>query len=49
MASGFVIYTYDQNDYEQKVINLIDVFGKNEVMEMIETKFIRFLQCESGT
>lgn len=49
MASGFVIYTYDQNDYEQKVINLIDVFGKNEAMEMIETKFIRFLQCKSGT
>ena len=44
---GFVIYTYNQVDYEQKVINLIDIFGKESAMLMIESGFFRFVQCES--
>lgn len=46
MASGFVIYKYDQEDYEQKVINLIDIFGKEQATQMIQTGFIKFVQCE---
>lgn len=46
MSSGFVIYTYDQEDYEQKVINLIDVFGKDNAIEMIQTGKIKFVPCE---
>lgn len=44
LARGFVIYTYDQEDYEQKVINLIDVFKKEEATKMIQTGFIKFVQ-----
>lgn len=47
MANGFVIYKYDQEDYEQKVINLIDVFTKDDAIKMIETGYIKFVQCES--
>lgn len=43
LARGFVIYTYDQEDYEQKVINLIDVFKKEEATKMIQTGFIKFV------
>lgn len=46
MSSGFVIYKYNQEDYEQKVINLIDVFGKERATEMIQTGWIKFVQCE---
>lgn len=46
LASGFVIYKYNQEDYEQKVINLIDVFGKEDAMKMIEKGWIRFVQCQ---
>ena len=46
MSSGFVIYTYNQDDYEQKVINLIHVFGKEQTMQMIQTEWIKFVQCE---
>lgn len=45
LARGFVIYTYNQEDYEQKVINLIDVFGKKDATELIQTKFIKFVHC----
>ena len=48
MSTGFVIYTYNQEDYEQKVINLIHVFGKEDAMDMIEKKFIQFVSCEEG-
>lgn len=46
LSNGFVIYKYSQEDYEQKVINLIDVFGKEDATEMIQTGFIRFVTCE---
>lgn len=45
MSAGFVIYKYNQEDYEQKVINLIDVFGKKDATEMIQDGFIKFVQC----
>lgn len=46
ISRGFVIYKYSQEDYEQKVINLIDVFGKKDAMDMIEKGFIKFENCE---
>lgn len=47
LANGFVIYKYNQEDYEQKVINLIDVFGKEQATQMIQTGWIKFVSCES--
>lgn len=47
LANGFVIYIYNQEDYEQKVINLIDVFGKEQAMQLIQERRIKFVQCES--
>lgn len=45
-SRGFVVYTYNQEDYEQKVINLIDVFGKEEASKMIQNGFIKFDACQ---
>ena len=45
-SGELVIYTYNQEDYEQKVINLINVFGKSDATEMIQSGFIKFVQCE---
>lgn len=45
-SRGFVVYTYNQEDYEQKVINLIDVFGKEEATKMIQNGFIKFDACQ---
>lgn len=42
----FVIFYYSQSDYEQKVINLIDVFGKDIITE-IQEKNITFIQCQT--
>ena len=47
MSNRFVIYKYDQEDYEQKVINLIDVFGKERATELIEHGIIKFVQCKN--
>lgn len=46
MAQSFIIYKYNQEDYEQKVINLIEVFGKEEATEMIQKGFIEFEDCK---
>lgn len=46
MSGGFVIYKCSQEDYEQKVVNLIDVFGKKDAMDMIEKGFIKFENCK---
>lgn len=49
LSSGFVIYVRDPikyDDYERKVINLIDIFGKDDATKMIETGFIKFKKCE---
>jgi len=46
MSKGFIVYQYNQEDYEQKVINLIDIFGKDEATDMIQKGFVKFVQCE---
>ena len=38
-----IIFYYDQDDYESKVINLIDIYGKDQVEEMVERKSIEFV------
>lgn len=47
MSRGFIIYWYNQEDYEQKVINLISVFGKEKATTLIQTKFIEFVPCDN--
>lgn len=43
----FVIYYCNQSDYEQKVINLIEVLGKEVAVESIQRKDITFIQCQN--
>ena len=41
LSSQFIIYYLDQPDYESKVINLINLFGKDSVLEKIAVgKFV---------
>ncbi|MBP2658521.1 MAG: hypothetical protein H6Q69_1553 [Firmicutes bacterium] len=42
IESRFIIYCYNQGDYEQKVINLFEVFGKDKTIQMIYDKEIIF-------
>ncbi len=42
-SMGFVIYYYDQQDYERKVINLIDIFGKQLATKDIRSEKIKFV------
>ena len=46
MSIGFVIYTYNQEDYEKKVINIIDIFGKERATEKIQSGWIKFVPCD---
>ena len=39
-----VIFVYDDFDYEQKVINLIKLYGRSIVEEYIENKYFDFIQ-----
>lgn len=45
--SKFIIYYFNQNDYEQKVINLFEVFGKDKTIQMIYDEEIVFLPLET--
>lgn len=45
-ASQFIIFIYDQEDYERKVINLIDIFGKERAIENIQSKRFIFIKME---
>lgn len=47
MSNRFVIYNYDQEDYEQKVVNLIEVFGKESALKEIQNGSIKFVQCRN--
>lgn len=51
IAERFIIYYLDQkidaNDYASKVINLIDIFGKKEALEMIQSGFVKFVKIEN--
>lgn len=45
-SKRLIIYYYDQRDYEQKVINLIDVFGKEKALRLINGGKADFIQLE---
>lgn len=45
-SKKLIIYYYDQRDYEQKVINLIDVFGKEKALELINGRKAGFIQLQ---
>nr|WP_314465909.1 AbiH family protein [uncultured Clostridium sp.] len=47
IESTFIIYYYNQKDYEQKVINLFEVFGKDETIQMIHDDEIEFVPLET--
>ena len=42
-----VIYYYDESDYEQKVINLIKLYGRPIVEEFMENKKFRFILTDN--
>lgn len=41
-----IIYFYDQKDYEQKLINIIDIFGRDKALELINGDKADFIQLE---
>lgn len=47
IKSNFIIFYFNQNDYEQKVINLFEVFGKDDTIQMIHDEEIIFLPLET--
>lgn len=48
LSNKMVIYYYNQKDYEQKVINLIDVFGKEKALELINDGKVEFVELEKA-
>lgn len=40
------IFYYNQTDYEQKIINMIDIFGKQFLEEYINSGSIEFIKLE---
>ena len=48
LSSQMIVYYVDQEDYESKVINLIDIFGKDVVIEKIRIKKILFVEIEKA-
>jgi hypothetical protein len=48
LSKKMFIYYYDQKDYEQKVINLIDVFGKVKALELINDSKAEFIKLETA-
>lgn len=48
LSDKMVIYYYNQKDYEQKVINLIDVFGKKRALELINEGKVDFIKLEEA-
>lgn len=43
-----IIFYYDQGDYESKVINLIDIYGRSKIEEMIEDQKIEFVKLDKN-
>ncbi|WAJ22890.1 AbiH family protein [Lacrimispora xylanolytica] len=48
LAGKIVIYFYNQEDYESKVVNIISVFGKKRALELLDCKKITFEELENG-
>lgn len=44
LCNEMIVYYVDQFDYEQKVVNLLHLFGKEDVVNKIEHKKIKFVQ-----
>ena len=47
LSDKLIIYHYDKKDFEQKVINLIDIFGKEKALELINEKIVEFIRLET--
>lgn len=48
-ANQVIIYYYSPSDYEQKVINLIKLYGRSIVEEYMEKEKIKFVETSSQT
>jgi len=48
-AKHVVIYYYDQDDFEKKIINLIDLYGRKAVEEALEKKWFEFRETLNET
>ena len=46
LSLQMIIYYKDQEDYENKVINLINIFGKKDATEKIRFKKIIFMEIK---
>ena len=46
LSVQMIVFCRDQEDYESKVINLIDIFGKDVATEKIRTKKIIFIEID---
>ena len=45
-AEKSIIFYYDQDDYEGKIINLIDIYGRTNVETMMEEDDIEFIKLD---
>lgn len=48
LTGKMVIYFYNQEDYENKVVNIISVFGKKRALELFDNKKITFMELDIG-
>ncbi len=46
LAGRIVIYYRNQEDYENKVVNIISVFGKRRALELLDSKKITFMELD---
>lgn len=46
LSTKCIVYYHNPEDYAQKIINLIDVFGKNNAVEKIQSKKIELVEIE---
>ena len=46
-SKQIVIYYYDASDYEQKVVNLIKLYGRPIVEENIEKEIFKFVKTDN--
>ena len=46
-ADKVIIYYYDQIDYEKKVMNLIDIYGREKIEENIDKEFFEFVRLDN--
>lgn len=46
LSTKCIVYFYNKDDYESKLINIIDVFGKQEAIHKIRTEKIKLVEIQ---